>query len=175
MNWNPLVTGLGLAALAPISVHATVFLTVPQVQQAMFGAASMQKIPLNLSQDQQKMLKKASGIYHPFAADQVYKVAGGGWLVVDQVLGKHEMITYAVGLNADGSVKQVEVLEYRETYGGEVRNAKWRGQFVGKTANDALKLNQDIQNISGATLSSRHLTDGVKRILQLYPMLLKAL
>lgn len=175
MNWRAFAVGTLTATTAPIMVHASVFLTVQQAQQQMFGQATMQQVALSLNEDQQKHLKKTSGIYHPFKANQVYKVAGGGWFVVDQVLGKHEMITYAVGLHADGSVKQVEILEYRETYGGEVRNPNWRNQFVGKTAADPLKLNKDIKNISGATLSSRHLTDGVKRILALHQLSLKAL
>ncbi len=173
MQWKPL-TIAALSAL-PVVAHCTVYLSVQQAQQQMFGTAGLQRVVVSLSEAQQKTLKRSTGIYHPLKADQVYKVAGGGWFVVDQVLGKHEMITYAVGLNADGSVKQVEVLEYRETYGGQVRDESWRNQFVGKTASDALKLNQDIRNISGATLSSRHLTDGVKRILHWYQLQLKAL
>jgi Na+-translocating ferredoxin:NAD+ oxidoreductase RnfG subunit len=165
MNWKPVAAGLLMAgSAAPLVAHATVYLTVAQAQQKMFAGAAMQRVVVGMTDDQIKALKKATGIYHPFKADQVYKVAGGGWFVVDQVLGKHEMITYAVALNADGSVKQVEVLEYRETYGGDVRNASWLGQFVGKTAADPFKLNGDVKNISGATVSSRHLTDGVKRI-----------
>lgn len=174
MNWKPLsqtlATTLVLGSVAPVVAHATVFMSVQQAQQAMFSAATMQKVAVQLSDDQVKQLKKATGIYHAFKGDQVYQVAGGGWFVVDQVLGKHEMITYAIGLNPDGSVKQVEVLEYRETYGGDVRNASWLGQFKGKTATDTLKLNKDIKNISGATLSSRHLTDGIKRVLLIRQM-----
>src|SRR2546421_1032259 len=60
-------------------------------------------------------------------------------------------IALAVGLNSDGSVKQIEVMEYRETYGGEIRNEKWRAQFVGKTIRSTLKLDSDIKNISRAT------------------------
>jgi uncharacterized protein with FMN-binding domain len=47
-----------------------------------------------------------------------------------------------------------------------VRDGAWRAQFVGKSAASPLQLNVDIKNISGATLSSKHITDGVKRILQ---------
>ena len=54
-----------------------------------------------------------------------------------------------------------------------MRNAAWRAQFVGKNANSPLQLNVDIKNISGATLSSKHITDGVKRILQKYASSLK--
>jgi Na+-translocating ferredoxin:NAD+ oxidoreductase RnfG subunit len=79
----------------------------------------------------------------------------------------------AVGLNADGSVKQIEVLDYRETYGYEIRNAEWRAQFVGKTSQSKLKLDDDIANVSGATLSCRHITDGVKRLLAFHDVALK--
>jgi hypothetical protein len=36
-----------------------------------------------------------------------------------------------------------------------------------------LKLKKDIQNISGATLSCKHLTDGVKRVMVMYELALK--
>jgi len=83
------------------------------------------------------------------------------------------MITYAVALNAKGSITGVEILEYLESYGYEVAEAQWRKQFVGKTSVDPIKLNQDIQNIGGATLSCKHLTDGVKRVTVLYELALK--
>ena len=104
---------------------------------------------------------------------QVWRVGGGGWFILDEVVGKHEFITYAVGLNANGSVKQIEVMDYRETYGGEIRNENWRAQFVGATNQSPLKLDKDIKNISGATLSCRHVTDGVKRLLAFYEIALK--
>jgi len=42
------------------------------------------------------------------------------------VIGKHELITYAVGIGSDGAVRGVEILDYRETRGGEVRDPRWR-------------------------------------------------
>ena len=89
-------------------------------------------------------------------------------MIVDQVIGKSELITYALALDAKGAIASVEILEYRESHGGEVRMAGWRKQFVGKTAADPVALNKDIKNISGATLSSQHLTDGIKRLLKYY-------
>ena len=44
---------------------------------------------------------------------------------------------------------------------------------VGKSVADPLKLDVGIRNISGASLSSRHITDGVKRILATYETVLK--
>jgi hypothetical protein len=97
--------------------------------------------------------------------------AGGkllGLLVVDHVIGKHLYIDYAVALDPGGRVHRVDILAYRESYGGEVRSPSWLAQFVGKASGSALKVGGDIRNISGATLSSLHVTEGVKRIVSAY-------
>ena len=50
-------------------------------------------------------------------------------------------------------------------YGGEIRLPAWRRQFVGKSARSGdLRIGGGINNISGATLSCTHVTDGVRRI-----------
>ena len=87
-----------------------------------------------------------------------------GFVVTDDVIGKFELISYAVGVALDGTVKQVEILAYRESHGFEIRLPAWRKQFVGKGGASALRVGEDINNISGATLSCTHVTDGVRRI-----------
>ncbi|WGR94702.1 FMN-binding protein [Bradyrhizobium sp. ISRA443] len=105
-------------------------------------------------------------------AGRVWKAEAGGkvagFFVFDRVIGKHLFIDYAVALTPGGAVHKVEILQYRESYGGEIRSPSWLAQFVGKTSGSALKINGDIRNISGATLSSTHVTEGVKRILTAY-------
>jgi hypothetical protein len=93
--------------------------------------------------------------------------------VLDNVIGKFELISYAVGLLPDASVKQIEILNYRESHGFEIRNARWREQFVGKTVAGGLSIGEGIANISGATLSCTHVTDGVRRIAALAQVALK--
>jgi Na+-translocating ferredoxin:NAD+ oxidoreductase RnfG subunit len=105
-------------------------------------------------------------------AGRVWKAESGGrvagFFVLDRVVGKHLFIDYAVALTPAGAVHSVEILQYRESYGGEIRSPSWLAQFVGKTSGSALKINGDIRNISGATLSSTHVTEGVKRVLAAY-------
>ena len=72
------------------------------------------------------------------------------------------------------TVRGLEVMVYRESYGGQVRDAKWRSQFVGKANGAALTVDQDITNIGGATMSCVHISDGVKRVLALYALAVKA-
>ena len=169
-----------LLAMAPLAIvsmaaSANVYLSTEQAQKAIFPGAKLTKLTFSLTDEQRASLRSRTGVYEPFKEDGLWSVDGGGFFVIDQVVGKHEMITYAVGINADGSVKQVEILEYRETYGYEIRNANWRQQFVGKTGASPVKLNQDISNLTGATLSCKHVTDGVRRVLAVHGMALKGL
>jgi len=103
---------------------------------------------------------------------RVWKAEAGGrvagFFIFDRVVGKHLYIDYAVALTSSGAVHSVEILQYRESYGGEIRSPSWLAQFVGKTSGSALKINGDIRNIAGATLSSTHVTEGVKRVLAAY-------
>jgi Na+-translocating ferredoxin:NAD+ oxidoreductase RnfG subunit len=163
---------LPIAAVST-SVYAKTYFTVEQAQQAIFPGAKMVQAFVTLTDAQKREIESRSGVNVRFNEIRLWKVAEGGYFVVDEVVGKHEFITYAIGLNADGSVKQVEVMDYRESYGYEIRNADWRSQFVGKTSSAPLKLEKDIQNVSGATLSCRHITDGVKRILATYDIAFK--
>ena len=70
----------------------------------------------------------------------------------------------AVGINSTGTIRGVEILTYRESYGDEVMNQKWRNQFLGVSSNEILELDDQIKNISGATMSCRHITDGINRL-----------
>ena len=173
-DWYRVIPAALVVVSAPAA--ATTYLSVPAAQQALFPGASFTSRPLALSDAQRKAIARASGVSGYLKVQPVWEaMAGGrrvGWFIVDRVIGKHDYITYAVALTPDGAVKGVEILDYRETYGGEIRNQKWRQQFVGKRPGAALKLNQDIRNISGATLSSRHVADGVRRLLATYAMLL---
>jgi len=175
VNWKPnpfAIVGLAMVS-APIIAHARIYVTAEQVQKILLPHKQLNQAPIIISEDLQEKMRAASSIRHPFRGDRIWKASDGSWLIIDEVIGKHEMITYAVAINPNGSVLGLEILEYVESYGYEVAEAGWRKQFVGKTAHDPIKLNQDIQNIGGATLSCKHITDGVKRVAVLYDLALK--
>lgn len=88
-----------------------------------------------------------------------------GAAVVDDVPGKSERITILVASGPDGRLKDLEVLAYRESYGGEVAQEAWRAQFRGKKPGDPLKVGRQIRNISGATISTNSVSSGVARCL----------
>jgi hypothetical protein len=171
-NWFTILPA-AVVAVAPATAHATVYMNVEQAQAAMFPGQKLTPRFHQLQPAEIGAIRRASGTVPASRDLRAWKAQDGGWFLLDRVIGKHEFITYAVALGGDGAVRRVEILEYRETYGGEVRNAAWRQQFVGKRFGSQLKLGADIKNISGATLSSRHITDGVRRLLATWQLLLR--
>lgn len=168
---------LALVALtaAPASAFAVDYLTAEQAAKLIFpDAERFDSTDVALGAPQMQRLE-ALGVKARSARWQLRTARKGeavlGWVIVDEVIGKFELITYAVGVGADGALRQVEILSYRESHGGEIRLPAWRRQFAGKQAGDAIELGRDIANISGATLSCRHVTEGVKRIVTLVHLL----
>jgi len=68
-------------------------------------------------------VEKAAKVRMRYPSSRLWQVLAGGkpagWFVLDEVYGKHEFITYAVALDAGGRGARVEILDYRETHGGE--------------------------------------------------------
>lgn len=170
----PIAASLSLALLGGVShtVIAKTYMSAEEAVQVIFPGKYFSKVTFEISGEIHQKLKKLSGIHHPLSPNQFWLAGDGSWVIIDEVVGKHEMITYALGIDAIGQIKDIHILQYNETYGHQVREKYWRTQFVGKNAQNNLRLNEDIQNISGATLSCKHVTDGVRRLMGLHALLL---
>jgi hypothetical protein len=72
-----------------------------------------------------------------------------------------------------GALRNLEIMSYRESHGGEIRNPAWRAQFDHRDSLGHLQFRTDIKNISGATLSSEHVTQGVRWLLALWQATLR--
>ena len=170
-EWKTILAGLALAAPMAQVARAETYLTEEQAAAILFPGIKLEPRVMDLSADDVKLIEKASSEKVPTSPVRTWWGPNREALIVDVVLGKHEYITYAVGISSDGKVRGIEIMDYRETFGYQVRGAAWRKQFVGKTCEDPVHLDRDIQNISGATLSSNHVTNGVRRVLQTYEIL----
>jgi FMN-binding protein len=179
MNHLPrwlLPTAVGI--VIPLPSYAVQYLTVAQAQKLCFPESDQfVAAHIKFTPAQVKAIEAASGQKQLLRGQEIWRAMHGdklqGFFIVDYVIGKHLVIDYAVALSPAGSVKQIEILNYRESYGGEIHNPDWRKQFVGKTPSSHFALNDGITNISGATLSCRHVTEGVRRILATYELCLK--
>jgi Na+-translocating ferredoxin:NAD+ oxidoreductase RnfG subunit len=177
-GWKPWAAAPAIVISAVVPARATQYLSVDQAQHLAFPGAT-QFVPANVIYTPQQIqaIENESGQPVRTRGEQVWRAMDGGKLagffIVDYVIGKHLVIDYAVALEPDGRVRRVEILDYRESYGYEVANADWLKQFAGKTSQDPLAVDKDIRNMSGATLSSRHITEGVKRVLAFYDVCLR--
>lgn len=159
------------AAFFAPSAFATDYMTDADAQKLMFpDATSFEVQAVKLTPAQQKQIESKSGTPVNAAFWKVATAKAGdrilGYVVTDAVVGKFQLINYAVSFDVEGRIRDVEILSYREAHGGEVRAKPWRAQFVGKGASAALAIDNDIANISGATMSCTHLSDGIRRLTQ---------
>lgn len=171
-DWRPFLLVPAVLA-APQWASAKQYLTTEQAQQVIFPGIPFKALSVRLSDDQRRVIEQRSGVRVRVADLRAWRAPDGAVFVVDEVLGKHEMITYALGIRPDGTVQGIEVLEYRESYGHEIRNPEWRAQFTGRDATASLKLDADIRNIGGATLSCKHVVEGVRRLLATHDIALR--
>lgn len=162
-----------LCATITCTCYATIHVNLGDIGQHIYPAEQLVRVDVTVSEDIRDKMQDISSVRQTFKTDNIYRTQNGDWLVVDEVVGKHELIKYAVAINKDGSIKQIEIMDYVESYGYQVAEANWRQQFVGKTVASPIKLKKDIDNISGATLSCKHIADGVKRVMVMYDLVLK--
>lgn len=152
---------------APIAL-AQEFYTTPEVLTLLFPKSEFvkpDKYTLTLpQQDHLKKILKSPEVKQDWTFyTATTKSRTDGYALIDQVRGKEKPFTYVVAFTPDGKVSGVEILLYRESHGSQIRNRAFRKQFTGKSSEDQLKLGQDIRNVSGATISARSITFGVKR------------
>ncbi|MGN6452568.1 MAG: FMN-binding protein [Steroidobacteraceae bacterium] len=180
-RWMPgWVGALGaLGAAVPVHVAvATEYLSVEGAQKAIFPQADrFTEMVLALSPAQRERVTALAGPQPPHRSLRAWRALHGeellGFVFVDEVIGKEDFITYAIALDTRGRLSAPEVLAYRESHGGEIRGEAWRRQFAGRQGLDQVRVQTDIKNIAGATLSCEHVTEGVRWMMALWQVALQ--
>ena len=131
----------------------------------------IRKDVIRLTSEKKAQIEERIGWKFPEESFEVYIGETGdkidGYAMVHNTIGKHKHMTYMVGADAKGACSNVELLVFREAKGSEVRTKRFNVQYEGKTVHDPIRINKDIINISGATMSVRSISAGVKRVLVL--------
>jgi FMN-binding domain len=168
------VVGLTALAVWPATpVIAAEYLSIDDAQRAIYPEADgFAPVVTTLTAFEREAIATRAGPQPPHGRLQIWRAthAGAtiGYVFIDEVVGRSEFITYALGIDADGSLRNVEVLAYRESHGGEIRSTGWRRQFAHRRELDQLDFRTDIKNIAGATLSAEHVTQGVRYLVALW-------
>jgi len=143
-------------------------------------------ISFQISAQSPRLLKKATKLIEKtYAVDdiqlkhkefQTNSVVGDFYKIIDsnQLLGyafigtapsKTDTFEYLVVFDSSLVIKKVNVLVYREDYGGEIGSNRWLRQFVGKARSTDLAVGKNIAAISGATISVYSMTNAVNQLL----------
>ena len=144
-------------AVAMTPVSAENYVSRNEFLAAAFDKEEPEQKMLWLNSSQRDIIAEILG--HPYRGLRIRY-----WIVNDRLawildeIGKEKPITIGV-VAEDGRVQNVTVLEFRETRGGEVRYDFFTNQFVGAGLRPDLRLDQDIDGITGATLSVRAVID----------------
>lgn len=98
---------------------------------------------------------------------EIYSVQQGNskpfaFVLFAEAMGKVDTFTYLIIFTPDGIIEKISVLLYRENYGGEIGSKRFLRQFNGKSNGMNMEYNQDIDGISGATISVQAITRAVK-------------
>lgn len=156
---------------------AEVFFTEQQLIAKLYPDSQLVERPVEIDRALLKDIKRATSARLITDSLKIWEVKKNGelsgWLFNAEVLGKHENIRYALAIDSSGQIVDMDIMEYRETHGGDVKNQAWRAQLFGRRLSSGFKLGKDIDNITGATLSCRHLSDGVHGLLIIHQRLLK--
>jgi hypothetical protein len=167
------------AGAAPMQVVvAADYLSVEGSQRALFPQADhFAEIVFALSAAQRGKVATLAGEQPPHRSLRAFRALRGeetlGYVFIDEVVGKEDFITYAASIDAQGRLGTPEVMSYRESHGGEIRNEAWRRQFAGRDNLEHLHVQTDIKNIAGATLSCAHVTQGVRWLMALWQVALQ--
>ncbi|MDO8520049.1 MAG: FMN-binding protein [Deltaproteobacteria bacterium] len=140
-------------SVGPAFAGPTVYLTPAEALKIIFA-------------DSKEIISEKKGGRTFFVAKTGGKV--DGYALIGNEIGKTEPITFMTAITPQGKVKAVEILVYRESHGGEVKEKRFTNQYKGKCASDPVRIGQDIKNLSGATLSARAVSRGVKDALILW-------
>src|SRR5690606_12130849 len=100
----------------------------------------------------------------------LFKVSAGGALLGIGYLGQapsmKDVSDYVVLFKPDLNIHKAVILIYREDYGRQVGSQRWLKQFIGKKSGESLAYLEDIDGISGATISAKSMTMAVARVLE---------
>jgi hypothetical protein len=151
---------------------AEVYMTEDEGVKIMFPKSErVRKDVIKLNPERKSQIEERIGWKFPEEEFEVYIGETGarvdGYAMVQNTIGKHKPMTYMVGVDGQGSISDIELLVFREARGSEVRQKRFNSQYEGKTVLDPVRINKDIINISGATMSVRSMSAGIKRVLVL--------
>ncbi len=111
--------------------------------------------------------------------EEVYKALQGGnisgYVIKTITSGYGGGVTILTGIDVDGTIVAIRVASQTETpeLGTKIAEDEFGSQFEGLSAETELELNEDVDQVSGATVSSKAAINGVNASIELFNNVLK--
>ncbi|TAJ10128.1 FMN-binding protein [Marinilabiliaceae bacterium JC017] len=86
-----------------------------------------------------------------------------GYFCITQGKGRFETFDFIIIYDETKHIKAIKILEYRSGYGYEICTRSWLKQFCDYESRHQFQFNEEVEVISGATISSRGLTEAVNK------------
>ncbi len=147
-----------------------VYLTEEQALREVFSHCDeilFNVVPLTKEEKSQLQNKLRRKIYEDFFVVYMGIKSGEvtGYAIITEEIGKFHPYTFVVSVDLMGEIDKIAILVYRESRGSEIAKKRFLYQFKGKSLKNKIRINRDIINISGATMSVVTMCKGVKKIL----------
>lgn len=177
MQWQFMMVPAAIIASAPAFAGAH-YLTIEQAQELLFPGATFTNAFYSLTDEEIDAITAEVEVKVWNRKVRLWRVSTGGWFFIDQVRGKDDWVSYAVGLDETGALTGIEVLVCWEQY-NQIRLPAWRDQFTGArhgefkgTRHGKIVEGSKIQTVTGTTLSTVHVTEGVTRVLATFAVVI---
>lgn len=170
LGWAGLALGLfggGLLAQAPSGserVEAILRRLFPQAER-------VERRFVYLTRDQQAEVEKRARVRPVARLYPFYEVRRDGEVIGYGVTDTHVLRTHhetlLIVLEADGRVRQVEVLAFEEPPDYRPSD-RWLQRFQGRSLDDRLWLGRDVPNVTGATITATAVLRSVRTVLAVW-------
>lgn len=160
-----------LAAAAAGPAAGKVLMSADEALALAYPGCEVERDTVYLTAEERRVAERRADVPVPSAIVRPYRVrcdgepGGTAYFDVHRVRTLEE--TLMVALGADGAVKRIEVLSFREPMEYLPREI-WYEQFLGRELDEELRVKAEIHNVTGATLTARATTEAVRRVLALH-------
>ncbi len=175
MRKKTILLFLSLFALAHVA-SATVFYSKDEAFELAFGAgAEIESLPVFLTDEQADQIEKTAQVKLDSKLYTFHVGKRGGQILGYAAIESHNVRTQPetvmILLSPTGELRRVEMLAFHEPpeYQPPVR---WFERLYGRPIGD-LRLNQGVDGIAGASLSSHASLDGIRKVMAIYQIALK--
>lgn len=172
-NWNkifkPIVVLVIICIVVTGALAATNGVTAPIIEEAKVAAENAARTEL---------LPEAEGAFTPVEDVEVENVSaiyvadnGAGTIITSSAKGYGGDVVVMTAFNPDGTIKQIKVTEQAETKGigsKVVDTPSYWENYQGLDASQPLVLNEDVDAVTSATISSTALINAVNSAIEAY-------